>query len=304
MPAQRYGAIRVIGSREIYRLFLPCAPGLFSQEDFFLVPPKGLRSALSQQIGDYSVTILVNPDDYGSADIEAVSDQIWLWYLRPCAMEADSSFDSAGRLHDFEANELILRKEFALQVGLLPNRLTIVSDPKSFEVLVESGVPTIMSPPPVSSATNHLAVWRQAKGNFALLHHETTVANLYLEALEQAKTWDLAEALSPCKNEGMPRYLIVLPENSLPTFQYGIAIGAVHRYRVLGPVVKTSWGLEPGLDYLQFSSPEELSWMVKHTVRYPNSTDLMASRMASKAGTFEPTKVIQRILNTITSASF
>lgn len=252
-------------------------------------------SAPSRQ---YSVTILVNPDDYDSAAIESVSDEIWLWYLRPVGLVADSYLSSARRLYHFEANERILRQEFALKAGRFPNRLSIVSDQESFEFLVQSRVPTLMSPPPVSSATNHIAVGRPFENNFALLNPETMVSNLYMEALEEVKTCQLAQSWFSPTEVRIPNHLIVLPEGSFSTFHYGIAIGAVLRCRVLGPAVHTAWGLEPGLDYLQFSSPDELSWMVKHIVRFPNSTDLMARRIANKAGIFEAANVYERILNT------
>ena len=289
--------LRVIGSRSVYELFLPPAGGQFGGAEFVHVAdPKGDMTFLDR-VDDGCLTVIVNPDDFSSEHIESLPGPLWLWFLRRLSPPRESLRERTPRLYG-EALEVVMERRRILSAALLDRTdKIVVSDLDSQEYCERQGWTVSLSPPPVADEICVTGRWSDSAGFPIAQFSENLMRNVLLEGATRFPNWNLEpRELTGKAGIGSHKHILVTQESLFPSFPYGVAVGLVAGLSVITEPLTPRWGLEPGIDFLEVSTPEELVRMVDHIRRYGNLTQMAAKRGNMKSGIFKASLVFRNLL--------
>ena len=280
--------LRVIGSRRMYRFFLPSA-GEFESCEFVHILPSEEETQFAQLPADGALTIVVDPDDYKPADLDNIPNPVVFWFLRRFGAVWGNQIPGATVLLREARQQLNSRLDFLRSLTLSENRFVVVSDEDSRELLASAGCLSVLSPPPVSKEISRATAQKPA----------TPKISLYAERndLTSAMASRIHSFVSPGdidlqKSEGA----VILSENILPSFPYPVAVGASLGWTIFSSRLGPRWGLEAGLDYVEISTPEELFHAVLAFRKNSSQFQLMRFRVVSKSVHFAADRVWSRLL--------
>ena len=289
--------LRVIGSRRIFQFFLPPAGDLFPSFEFLLVEPGQAGWTMGNLPDDDSLTIVIDPDDYEADALASLRGVVWLWFLGPLCQENGTRSSVAPRLAKAAEESLIRRRNY-LEIVFTTRALSVVvSDAESYEYCVRQGYDVRLSPPPVSDVVSAFAAKGEATISVLTRNELTEYIRQYLDVLPSQVSLVEAGSLFETESPQIPSHWVVLPETLTSCFPYEAAIAVAAGQTLISEALSPRWGLEAGLDYIEYSTPEELRRVVEHLVRYPHSTHLMAWRGRVKSQSFSASRVYRRLLS-------
>lgn len=285
--------LRVIGARSILRFFLPREGRLFSSCEFFLTKPGEAGLLFRNLPDDDSLTIVVNPDDYKGEELTSLPGNVWFWFLKPIYRER-SNYPPETPASLFTATDA--RRSFLESLEANSRGMFVVSDSESFLYMDERGMRARLSPPPVTDTVADfvpasgasICVWAQEKAS--------KYVSKFLEALPASVAANEFHLDANFPFTKTPTHMVVLQQDFVRAFPYEAAMTLVAGRTLISEALVPRWGLESGLDYLEYSTPEELRRIVEHLARYPNSTHLMSWRGRLKSQTFKASQVYSRLL--------
>ena len=288
--------LRVIGSRRILRFFLPPVEKPFRSSQFLLVEPADAGAVFRELPDDGCLTIVVDPDNYETEALNRLPGLVWLWFLRPIAHESSSSSSVAPNLARIADESLAARRNFLAEVAVGDSSAIVVSDEESFQHCSRQGSQGLLSPPPgsvgladfPSTEQTMISVWTQGE--------PTQYLRKFLGELPPQVVMGEGVLLSETESPKAPTHWVVAQGSLTQSFPYEAAMAVVAGQTLISGVLSPRWGLEPGLDYLEYSTPEELGRIVEHSLRYPQSTQLMSWRGKTKSLLFNASVVYPRLL--------
>ena len=136
-----------------------------------------------------------------------------------------------------------------------------------------------------------ISVWTQGE--------PTQYLRKFLEELPPQVVVGEGVLLSETEAPKVPTHWVVPQDTLTQSFPYEAAMAVVAGQTMISEVLSPRWGLEPGLDYLEYSTPEELRRIVEHSLRYSWSTQLMAWRGKLKSTIFLASQVYPRLLSSL-----
>jgi len=293
MSLQRH--LRVIGSESIFRFFLPPDSGIFGSTEFLCVEPVKAESVFSATPIDGSVTVLVNPDDYEVSHLALLGGVNYFWFVRPLALSERERFEAAPRLLSKLIREIQKRADFLTALEPTEASTIVVSDSASFDFCATLGHKVVISPPPVGdvrvspdlgNSQPSFGVWAGTCSGFTEL----------MDAVGSMRGLELVELDS---RDGLLKgvsHSILLHTAVSSGFPYEAALSLVSGQTLISTHVNPLWGLEPGIDFFEVSTPEELHYLIRSILRAPNSTRLMSFRGTAKAGVFDAETVFRVLL--------
>jgi len=289
--------LRVIGPREIFKHFLPSVMSPFSSSEFLLIDPSDATDKFSTLEPDRSITVVVNPSEYEERDIRAIPRPLWLWYLDPIS-QGDSSVASLAPGLSGQASELFLQRQtFAERLGDDSVDLSIASDEPTRDLLLGRNNAVIMSPPPVNE---------NLRKNPSPMRDDFSIGNFgprssYVEAFieEPRARLDLLGWRDDPGLSGMAlvTHVFACSPTIFPQLTYEALLALSCRQTLLSTQIAPRWGLEPGIDFLEVSTPEELIRIGEYLQRSPLATSLLAERGYRKSSLFSASSVWRRVLN-------
>ena len=292
--------LRVIGSRSIFRFFLPPEGGPFVRTEFTLVEPVHAEEAFTKIVPDSTLTILVNPDDYELAQINLLQGKTCLWFLRRLAVGRPESYHDAPRLLMRASEEIGKRAGFFSQLNLHGGVTVVVSDAASYQLCLSRGIDAKLSPPPVNERLADLkgsvprislALWAgqsEYSSQFGSFPTESRIRHMNSESVLDSDFGDVSHS-------------IIIQESVIREFPYEVALCLTAGHTVIAQALEPRWGLEPGIDFMEVSTPEELFYTVEALWRSPSSSNLMSKRGKGKASTFRSSAVLEKVLHSIES---
>ena len=289
--------LRVIGSRRIFQLFLPPAGDLFPSSEFLFVEPGQGGSTIGNLPEDDSLTIVVDPDDYEPEAMASLRGVVWLWFLRPLSQVNGTRASVAPRLARAAEEFLLGRRNYLERVFANRALSVVVSDAESYEYSVRQGYDVRLSPPPVSDVVSAIATSTEATISVLTRHEPTEYTRQYLDVLPSQVSLAEAGSLFESESPQIPSHWVVLRETHTSCFPYEAAVAVVAGQALISEPLSPRWGLEAGLDYIEYSTPEELRRIVEHLARYPHSTHLMSWRGKAKSQNFTASRVYRRLLS-------
>lgn len=290
------GDVRIVGSRSIFQLFLPPVGTCFQSSEFLHISPLDAASAFAGLAGDGTMTIVVNPDDYTAQEINSIPAPLGLWFLRRLAIDAETRLSAAPRLAAQEEESLQTRRNFLALLRLDDVQLLVVSDQESHDYCAENAIQAVLSPPPVRDGLGVAGRPSGLAGKISSFVNRNDYSRVFLDG----GRWALS---SVEMHDGFDHdmflattHAVVVGESIANSLPYETAVSLSVGHTVLSGPLGPRWGLEPGLDYIEYSTPEELYRIVEHTVRNPSSTQLMATRGRSKSEVFRASSIFARLI--------
>lgn len=295
MPSPQH--LRVISSRRIHRFFLPPLGMPFQSSEFVWVNPGQEKLSIENIPGDDSLTVVVDPDNFSVEALSAVQGTVWLWFLNPLIQKNFPFMSDAPRLAKLAEESLVKRRDYLEEVIGNGPVSVVVSDQESFDYCARQGYEVQLSPPPVSDAVSTFASSTERVISARASFKRTEYLRQYLEVLPARLVRIDTDSTFESEVSDFPSHWIVLRDSLVSGFPYEAAVAAMAGQTLISEALSPRWGLEPGLDYIEYSTPEELRRIVEHIVRYPLSTQLMARRAKSKSHSFAGSKVFLRLLS-------
>lgn len=291
--------LRVIGPREIYRLLLPPEGKHFESLEFSPVTPGEGNSEFSKPTDDQLLTIVVDPESYEASDLAQIAGPVWYWFLEPIATITSERLSEAPRLALVAEESIETRREFLVTLPLNDLSVIVASDRWTFDYCSSVSPRVLLSPPPVNDELAHtpitsnatIRVWPPAK--------QSPYLQKFLEPLPRDAVMAGIESLAEGQVWTVPSHWVVPQSGLHHAFPYEAAMALVAGQTLITESLVQSWGLEPGLDYIEYSTPDELHRIVEHLMRYPESTRLMAGRGKTKSSMFIASNVYARLLSSL-----
>ena len=288
--------LRVIGSRGIYQFFLPPQGSAFPSSEFLLVESNRAATVFPGVPNNGALTLLVNPDDYSAADIDLLPAPTCLWFLRRLALDGQESYRDAPQLLSIARQEIQKRVSFLETLYPSGPASVVVSDRASVELCRTMGIQAVLSPPPVNDgvararlpATAMSLAWRAEPGPYAAQ---------FQRYLDSEFTRDGDNHVIRGASLDDITHSIVIQRSVVREFPYEVALCLAAGHTVMSQALEPLWGLEPGIDFVEVSTPEELHYAVEALRRSPSSTALMSRRGQAKAQHFESSRVLSRVLS-------
>lgn len=280
----------LFSTRGIHSLMVP------TSGDLTLLLKFQLLGQAPQECDASVVAIVVDPHRTTIEQLALMpSRQIW-WFLDPIGDLDSSSLASSPHLLDYAAKVLEERRACFSEVGSLPSHV-IVSDESSASWVRGLGMSALLTQPPVSDAL-FLGV-PEHSASIVTLRPISPHSALFFRPLENNLVTSVDDN---AHGESLMR--------ALKKFSLGLSIGAsvqrgfpyeaaVHLaagHALLSDRLEPLHGLEPGIDYFEFASPEEVFHLVSYLERSPEALHLMRHRGHSKAEYFRASLVWPNIV--------
>lgn len=291
-----YGLIRVIGSNSLYRYFLPQDGLLFSGASFHHIEPQQGARAIRFLPKQAALSIIVDPFDYGVRALGEIQGPTIFWCLSPLAVSSDPLLSEAPRMYERAKARAADRLRVVSELALAIDTFFVVSDEASQIALSTLGIESAVSPPPVSEDVIRRVWLADGDSNFATVSDNQEYAPAIWAAIEAVYGLDFFETTRVAEPGTLSRFFVIAGDLAVPSFPYEAAVSLVAGQTLLSPKLMPSWGLEAGIDYLQYSSPDELAYIMLHLERWTQSTRLMRHRALQKAEIFEASRVLSTVL--------
>lgn len=291
-----YGLIRVIGSNSLYRYFLPQDGLLFSGASFHHIEPQQGARAIRFLPKQAALSIIVDPFDYGVRALGEIEGPTISWCLNPLAVSSDLLLSEAPRLYERAKARAADRLRVVSELALAIDTFFVVSDEASQFALSTLGIESVISPPPVSEDVIRRVWPNDGDSKFATMSDTKEYAPAIWAALEAVSGLDFLEKIQLAEPATSSPFFVIAGDLAVPIFPYEAAVSLVAGQTLLSPKLMPSWGLEAGIDYLQYSSPDELAFMMLHLERWSQSTGLMRHRAHQKAQHFAASRVLSKVL--------
>ena len=288
--------LRIFGSRQVHRNFLPSDNSIFRTSSFSQVFGQEQANEVLSSLRKDELGVLVDPLDFDFRAIPPSGGSIWLWFLEPI-VDVHSA-DSIGnpRLSAVEAAGLerkvclLEQTDWSGAVGF------IVSDPASQEFMSSKGISTVLSPPPVSDAIQGMSLKSSSDFSFFSGDSWGDLARSYAEARNKVSSSPEIRDISESINWPRSAFSVSFPQTFRTRFPYEAAVALFAGQALIAGSIEPLWGVEPGIDFLEFSSPEELAYILLHLWRWPTSVNLMRYRGLQKARAFKASDVYRELL--------
>ncbi len=254
----------------------------------------------SPVVGDSTtLSFVVQPhefDEFGRLP----DNQIW-WFLDSLANHSLRDLESAGNLRDHAEHSLKIRRS-CFQMKSVTPLLVVVPNELSAKWVESIGVEALVLPPPVNDSLYGL----RSAGNSAILNlgPPSVYADLFLETLHEGvvTTLDLEDADSAVEQLASYSAGLGIGPDAGGGFPYQAAVHLAAGHALLAQRLFPLHGLESGIDYLDFTSPEELFHVIEYLKRSPEALHLMRFRGQQKAAYFRGSSVWPRVLERLNSS--
>ncbi len=289
--------LNVVGSRSIFRLFLPEPGGPFEFLTFKEVAASRATEILPLIGQEEFLTLVVNPDDYSVDDVCSIQGPVWLWFLRKMVAGEFQPSTSAPKFSALARGELQARERY-LESLLLRAPVSyrfVVSDPSTRDYLAAKGCHTAMSPPPVNLSAVDAEDTHGLCPRIVAFAPGTQYSDLFVGPLSgEVEQLDLDTRVGNGVFSSST-HVVNVGDVFFASFPYPVAASLVAGKTLISTALGPLWGLEPGIDFIEVSSPEELARVCESISRNPNLTRLMAKRARQKSVVFDSSIIFQKL---------
>ena len=289
--------LRVLSASKVHELLVPPAGGSFGTVDFVHLSPGNKSVGYSSSDPANTITLVVNPQNLLSLDFSPVGSRVWFWSLETLG-NPDSTFAlNAPRTNEFYTGEISKVRERFLQ-GLNENtELVIVPDGSSQAFLKSQGIASVISPPAVNDYLGRTRSKDSLNSGILSTVPTDAVSGEFLKAAENLVTVLNFEDSSVEYQVTTASHVVNLEDAQRAPFPLLAAASLYSGLPLITRALHPRWGYEPGIDYLQVSSPQELHHVLEKIATAPYTTQLMAFRARQKSSIFKASSIFERLLN-------
>lgn len=288
--------LRVIGPHGVYRFFLPTNEKIFEFSEFVCVKPAQAKRCFEIIPDDGSLNVVVNPEEYGVEELSALRGPTWLWFLNRLGGVSESELHDAPRLASESVVSVRRRQEVLLEMQGQSARVIVVGDEGSYSHCRRLGWSVYLSPPPVQETVAGSVLGKEASFLISADMKSGPYARAFSEKPSLIGLQNASGVDWEGEKPGLPTHWVIIRSGIHSTLEYEALLGIVSGGVTIVPSMSPSWGLEPGLDFIEYSTPDELHWIVSHLRKSPHSVEIMRNRTRSKIYPFLSSNVFSRLL--------
>lgn len=287
--------LRVVGSRGIYENFLPIDSSLFRDTEYLLLSPESPNHFSFADTSDQTLTLVINPEEYGAAALQRIDGPLALWFLKSLAQDPRAPKLEAPELSKYSISLMDARRVFVESIDFSEVVMTVVSDSYSQNYLADKRINAQLSPPPVGVVLKQETREHNHKPAFHLWAEQSRYSERFVGSLREEFGLIQSDGcgLDPGEQWG---HLVSIPAGLFEGFPYEAALAISRGHCLISGAFFPRWGLEPGVDFIEVSTPEELDRVLSHLTRNPQLSQLMRSRAQSKAGVFSALNVYRNLV--------
>lgn len=245
------------------------------------------------------LTVVMQAESFSARDLTSLPRPMWLWFSAPLVLAPSSDIPS-GSLSEQLVHER-LATTGKLVDALRPDDVdaVIVADESSRAVLADKGFRVLVSSLPMDDDhiyTDYVDPHSYSVGTFSA---ETPHQKVYRDALEvQPKQLSLAltgkDYWKSARLE-VSAGLVIHPDANR-CFPMEALVHLASGHTLISEPLWPLFGLEPGLDYFEVTSPSEAFHVMEYLGRSPEVTRLMAYRGKQKSQHFRASATWARLL--------
>ena len=287
--------LRVVGSRRIYENFLPTDDRFFAESEYVLLSPDNPKHFFSVDASLPTLTVVINPEEYGGAFLRGIDGPLALWFLRSLADNPRAPRLEAPELSRFSSSLIAARRAFVESVDFSQVAMTVVSDSYSQDYLAVRRINAQLSPPPVGVRLRQETRVQNVEPSFHFWTEQSAYSDRFVGSLREKLDLGRTAGYDSSLDEKWG-HIVSVSAGLFEGFPYEAAWAASRGYCLITTAFFPRWGLEPGLDFIEVSTPEELERVVTYLTRNPQLTQLMRWRAQSKAAVFSASNVYRNLL--------
>ena len=291
MVTAKESRLIVVSTNALHRLMLPddgtfplsiyfyqvgSQPYAFRPEDFALVIEPHLLSTQELQ--------------------ELPKGQAW-WFLSSLVEIPQEVSSITPHVYAHAIQSLETKRRVFLTAGAQPF-LVIAPDEPSSEWLANMGIENLLSQPAVSDKLFNCR--KSSSSSILMLGSSSRYVDLFLKVVtaEIEVLTELPNEIAAARHH-LERFSIGVNvgESFQKNFSFGAAVHLVAGHALISEALQPLHGLEPGIDYFEFSSPEELLHILNYVQERPRTLELMRSRGYAKASYFRASLVWPKLLS-------
>ncbi len=301
MSSPKQVCLNIYSSSIFHKLMVPPNGDRFASSHFVHMTPDVTKIGLSgdQQSQGMPISVIVEPSTIPREQLAQIPQpHIW-WFLAPLQNETTRNHIKGSAIGKFSARWLSDYTRPLEDRGLAQRPLVIVSDVTSQDTVTKAGFEAIVSPPAVADVLFREPMSGGPGGKFFIPTAPNEYQEMFLSQLDLPE--ERVDALqAPAQ----------LEESASEVHGFGVSIGrsplrefpvlaaahlAVANCLISEPLFPLH-GLEPGIDYFEITSPEELFHLTQYLDRNPDASRMMAYRGRRKADYFLASRVWANII--------
>ncbi len=289
-------SLRIIGPHPHFRYFLPPRDFSLWTSQFLYVARETAAQTFAQIPPDGGVTVIVQPDAYSLKDLDALQAPKWLWFLGRFAPGGMVSADEAPVSMRQAEEEIAARLRFLGELDATQVSLVVVSDEESRRQLSATSHNVVLSPPPVMDDLSIIPETLGQKPQIIFAPEKSMYATRFMNRVNELESTGEQLVRAVSLNPRPPLATVVIGSGVIPSFPYSAAVSVMAGIALFTNKIQPTWGLEPGIDYFEVSSPDELFFSLEAFVKGPEKLKLMTHRARAKASVFRSSTVWESLI--------
>ena len=292
--------VRVVALSPLLHFSVPPARLVDADFCFHLLDAPGDIVRWAEAMAPLSgLTVVMQAESFSATDLKSLPRPLWLWFSAPLVV-APSSEIPPGSLSEQLVHER-LATTGKLVDALRPDDVdaVIAPDEGSRAVLADKGFTVLVSSLPIDDDhvdTDYVERHSHSVGTFSA---ETSHQKAYrgvLEAQPKQLAFDLT-GKDEWKSElsEVSAGLVIHPDANR-CFPMEALVHLASGHTLISEPLWPLFGLEPGLDYFEVTSPSEAFHVMQYLGRSPEVTRLMAYRGKQKSQYFRASAIWTRLL--------
>lgn len=212
------------------------------------------------------------------------NQQIW-WFFD--SLSDSYPIELVGQRHLLaDADAALLQRQSAILQNAVELRSVVVTDQDSCSWLRDRGFHSFVLPPPVNERLFEIPTGHNP--NILTLGSPTSYGKLFVEAIKPRVVNDASSQDQRVTLGYLSEFSTGFSSDvdARGGFSYQSAVHLSAGHALITPTLRPPHGLEPGIDYFDVSSPEELHHTVEYLNRNPDVFHLMRYRGRQKAQYF------------------
>jgi len=294
--------VEIYSSSLVDQLLMPPVSERISGASFTHLPSSSASPTVGQPTprSSSSLRIVVDPSTIPGPLLESIPQPHVWWFVSPLHNKTTEKLTRGARIGEFSKHWLAHYVSPLKKSRPGPKPRLIVADTESHNIASSWGFEAVISPPAISDSAFFQTPALVKKARFLIPTNPNRYQKLFTDTiLVPAQESVDVEALLPSDSIDLHELTIGISvgESILRGFPILAAAHLAAGHGLISEPLFPLHGLEPGIDYFDVTSPEELQHVTNYVHRHPGVARLMAYRGRHKAEYFRASRVWPRILD-------
>lgn len=292
--------IHVVALSPVFRFSLP--PERVAEAEFsfrYLERPRDIVRWAKTRAPRDGLTVVMQAELFSAKELNDLPHPVWLWFSTPLGVTPLSNIPQGSLSQRVVHERLAATRQLASSLNPQIVKGAIVADEQSRSVLADKGFEVVISSLPLNDeqiGCDFVEPTVRAVGTFsgASPHQQVYLRSLAPPPKQLAFAPDEFHQETAALSEISVGLVIHADANRC--FPMEALIHLARGHTLISEPLWPRFGLEPGLDFFEVTSPSEVFHVLQYLDRSPEVTRLMAYRGKQKSQNFRASATWARLL--------